>query len=61
VNDSSFEIVDAVAQLREHRDFVGLAGDVDLAKYHCGAVVDRGKQVPSVGSVTGRAAHCLAV
>jgi hypothetical protein len=55
------EIVDALAQHREHWDFVSLARDVDLAEYHCSAVVDRGQQVPGPGGVTSRAAHCRAV
>jgi hypothetical protein len=40
-DDCIAEIVDALAQQGEHRDFVGLALDVDLTEDHCGALVDR--------------------
>jgi hypothetical protein len=47
------QIVDALAQHREHWDFIGLALDVDLTKHHGAAVINRGQQVPGLGGVTG--------
>lgn len=55
------QVLDLLHELGEHRNLVGRAVDVDLADHHPGAVIDRGQQMPGVGSVGGRASHRLAV
>jgi len=42
-----FELCDLLTERGEHRDPVGLAGDLDLPDYHPGVVIDCGHQMPS--------------
>jgi hypothetical protein len=47
---------DAVQQRGQHRDFVGLRIDLDLAQHHAVRVVEGGQQVPAILAASGRAA-----
>jgi hypothetical protein len=47
---------DAVQQRGQHRDFVGLRLDPNLAQHHAVGVVQGGEEVPAILAASGRAA-----